>query len=429
MGDLVVDLVFKGKVLRTLAFDRPVLRIGRMRENEIAIDNLSVSRFHGRLVLEERRVFYEDAGSENGSFVNDARVHGRVELAPGDRIAIGKHQLRVRTRTAGDVAAPAPPAATEARSDPWDAMQTYFAGPDTQARMRAVSGPEADVPKRPQEPTAMAMDPSPPAETAVEPSGPAAAPAARYAGLIVQRDGRIERVAPWDGDTMVVGRANDCDLVLGQDEVSRRHARFLRVGDRYEVEDLGSVNGTLVNGRRAERHLLNVGDVVQIESFQLTFVLDREPIAGAVQPAPPPTPMATKDHFEVTILQEELSLASEADEEVGSFTHVAVSGEPAPAPAAPLEVDLLAVDGLDEPFGDAPGASIDDLKELASARPRGSSRASSIQDLGAAPAPPSELTLELRIAVAELPEPLRSALAELGASEIVLPGELRVRTG
>jgi pSer/pThr/pTyr-binding forkhead associated (FHA) protein len=421
MGDLVVDLVFKGKVLRTLAFDRPVLRVGRMRENEIAIDNLSVSRFHGRLVLEDRRVFYEDAGSENGSFVNDARVHGRVELAPGDRIGIGKHQLRVRTRAAGDAAAAATPPG-EARSDAWDAMQTYFAGPDTQARMRAVAAPEADAPERAEEPLAMAPDAPTPVEPEPEVSARTAiAQATRYAGLIVQRDGRIERVAPWDGDTMVVGRANDCDLVLGQDEVSRRHARFVRVGDRYEVEDLGSVNGTLVNGRRAERHELYVGDVVQIESFQLTFVLDREPIAGAVQPAPAPAPMATKDHFEVTILQEELSLAPEDE-----VTEVAVSGEATPAPAAPLEVDLLAVDGLDEPFGEMP---IDDRKELASARPRGSSRASSVQDLGAARAGPAALTLELRVAVEELPEPLRRALAEIGASELVLPGELRVRTG
>lgn len=78
MSGLVVDLLFQGKLVRTVSFDRPVLRIGRMRENDIVVDNLAVSRFHARLQLEAGRVFLEDGGSENGSWVNEQRVRGRV---------------------------------------------------------------------------------------------------------------------------------------------------------------------------------------------------------------------------------------------------------------------------------------------------------------------------------------------------------------
>src|SRR5690606_35278902 len=294
MGELVVDLLLKGRVLRTVPFDRPSLRIGRMRENDIVVDNLSVSRFHGRLHLEGGRVFLEDAGSENGTFVNDTRIHGRVELAPGDRIAIGKHQLRVRTRRPdelleGDAAATMAPA----RSDPPD--ETDLAEPPPR------EAPGAALAAAPAGPPAPAEAVTGPDETTgppdpARPSPAAAGAGASHAGLIVQRDGRIERVLAWEAGELIIGRAADCDLVLGQAEVSRRHARRVRRDGRHEVHDLGSVNGTLVSGERIERCELAVGDVVQIESFQLTFVLDHEPITGAVASPSPAALVPTREH-------------------------------------------------------------------------------------------------------------------------------------
>lgn len=471
MSGLVVDLLFQGRVVRTVAFDRPVLRIGRMRENDIVVDNLAVSRFHARLQLEAGRVFLDDGGSENGTWVNDQRVRGRVELAPGDRIAIGKHQLRVRTSQPGegslDDAPTLPP--EQLRSDPWDARETYVAGIDTRAGLqRAASAPPVPsaepapllVPAEESQPMSDAAAPDPsefdlaPADLAgpedgdepaadvlladeegdaaeALPAAPVAAPAAAplYAGLIVARDGKIERVVPWEGDSFTVGRSSDCDLVLAQDEVSRRHARFVRDGGCYAVHDLGSVNGTLVNGRRAERHELAVGDVITIESFQLTFVIDREPITTAMKPAPakPTQPAADlgRDTFAMTILQEELP--------GGALGAPAASVSPAPSADATIanltleeEIADDVPEGLELPFGEA---SIDERKELAAAQPRGSARAVSVQDLGPTGEPAPTLTLELRLRVDQLPEPLRRALEEAGAAELVIPADLRLRAG
>lgn len=475
MSGLVVDLLFQGRVVRTVAFDRPVLRVGRMRENDIVVDNLAVSRFHARLQLESGRVFLEDGGSENGTFVNDQRVRGRLEVAPGDRIVLGKHQLRVRSRQHGEEAlddAPTEPP-QQLRSDPWDARETYLVGAETGAALRKAANvpspssseepepmpqPKSDAPLSDPAPATPPSDPvarelaqdafdfapadlagpedgEEPAATVLldeEADAPAAPPL--HAGLIVQHEGKIERVVPWEeGDVFVVGRASECDLVLGQDEVSRKHARFVRSGDRYEVHDLGSVNGTLVNGRRAERHLLAVGDVIAIESFQLTFVLDRDPIATAVKPPPAkPTqpaadPTGQHDSFAMTILQEAMP---ELDAPVISFEEA--DGAPAPAPGAEatianvtLEEALLddASDGLDMPFE----SSIDERKELATAQPRGSSRAASVQDLGPASAAARTVTIELRLRVDQLPEPLRRALEEAGASDLLVPADVRVR--
>jgi hypothetical protein len=77
-------------------------------------------------------------------------------------------------------------------------------------------------------------------------------------------DGTLEVVEI--GDELTVGRASDCDLVLAQDNfVSAHHARLSRNGGGYWVEDLGSTNGTLLNGRRVlARAPLRRGDRLQV---------------------------------------------------------------------------------------------------------------------------------------------------------------------
>ncbi len=66
MDSPVIQLRLKGRVVQTLPFQGSVLRIGRMKENDIAINNASVSRFHAVLRHEDGRVILEDSGSENG---------------------------------------------------------------------------------------------------------------------------------------------------------------------------------------------------------------------------------------------------------------------------------------------------------------------------------------------------------------------------
>ena len=72
---------------------------------------------------------------------------------------------------------------------------------------------------------------------------------------------------------IVVGRAQSCTLVLDDDYASSRHARFFPQGDVWFVEDLGSTNGTFVNGQRiGEPIQLGVGEVVQIGQSSMELV-------------------------------------------------------------------------------------------------------------------------------------------------------------
>jgi hypothetical protein len=77
-----------------------------------------------------------------------------------------------------------------------------------------------------------------------------------------------------DRDNMIIGREEDCDIVLPSRQVSRNHARIRRSGGRHILEDLGSKNGTFVNGQElTEPYTLQDGDEIQVAlSFKLFFV-------------------------------------------------------------------------------------------------------------------------------------------------------------
>lgn len=69
----------------------------------------------------------------------------------------------------------------------------------------------------------------------------------------------------------VVGRADTCDVVIPDPGVSRQHARVHRGPEGTELLDLGSTNGTYVNGRRVVRCLLRHGDRVQVGGALLEY--------------------------------------------------------------------------------------------------------------------------------------------------------------
>ena len=78
-----------------------------------------------------------------------------------------------------------------------------------------------------------------------------------------------------DTNVTTAGRHPDADIFLDDVTVSRRHAQFLRDGAVFSVRDLGSLNGTYLNGERLDESVLTDGDEVQIGKYRLTFYASR----------------------------------------------------------------------------------------------------------------------------------------------------------
>ena len=71
------------------SLEGPSIKIGRAVENEVVIISKRVSREHARVWREGRRIFLEDMGSTNGTYLNDERVLSPLALRDGDRILVG----------------------------------------------------------------------------------------------------------------------------------------------------------------------------------------------------------------------------------------------------------------------------------------------------------------------------------------------------
>lgn len=123
--------------------------------------------------------------------------------------------------------------------------------------------------------------------------------------LTVKSGPAAGRSLPIDGE-VVIGR-EDADLTIDDQELSRRHAVLRPAGRGVEIEDLGSMNGTLVNGRRIDAPVtITTGATVEVGGSRIAIDLAApdstrvrgQPIAGLDQPtrardvpaAPPPPP-------------------------------------------------------------------------------------------------------------------------------------------
>ena len=122
-------------------------------------------------------------------------------------------------------------------------------------------------------PVAPDVPAGPPGSTMVYAGGPTPEPEPEPAPVAAE-----VAVLMWDGrerhlgeSTTVIGRSSECDIVVGDPNVSRRHAEVRRVGRGFSLVDLGSTNGTEVNGQRVTETSLMNGDVIGVGTTQITF--------------------------------------------------------------------------------------------------------------------------------------------------------------
>jgi ABC-type multidrug transport system ATPase subunit len=186
--------------------------IGRLPVNDVVIDDRLVSGRHARVVCEADGVFLEDLGSRNGTFlVGDPQRVVRVRLERDTLIRLGNTTI--------------------------PAVSFFLSG----AGGTAAEPGELD-------------------QTALGGSA-----------LIVH--GGID-LGGRKG-VFVIGRSPTCDVQLDYPMVSARHARLLVEGGRVTIADLGSSNGTFVNGRRVTRPTaIRPGDQVALGSVWLTLSAD-----------------------------------------------------------------------------------------------------------------------------------------------------------
>jgi ABC transport system ATP-binding/permease protein len=184
--------------------------IGRNPQSDIVLTDSRVSWDHAVLHMDHGAWFAEDRGSTNGTFVDGQKI-GRVEISRDCTLRFGN----------------------------------------------ATNGPAVFCsPSRPRVPGSPAVGtPAPP------PAGTADSDSFHRSRV----DLRPRSTRPAPVRTMRIGRASDNDIVVADLSVSRHHAELRKIGGRYEIVDLGSHNGTFLNGSQialapvTERDIIGIG--------------------------------------------------------------------------------------------------------------------------------------------------------------------------
>ena len=155
------------------------------------------------------------------------------------------------------------------------------------------------------------------------------------AKLILSLEGSVIREIPIDKERLTIGRKPTNDIQIENLAVSGEHACIVTILADSFLEDLGSTNGTLVNGNQIKKHILQNSDVIEIGKYKMKYVV--EAAAKEVASQPP------AEDFERTMVLRAPPKMSAAPKPATPAPAPApaaaapkpAASPPAPAPAAP----------------------------------------------------------------------------------------------
>jgi pSer/pThr/pTyr-binding forkhead associated (FHA) protein len=216
MPELIVKL--GDSVVHKYFFDKEVLSIGRAKDNDIVIENLSVSRNHARIRRADNKYILTDLNSANGTYVNNIRVN-KTDICHDDVITIGKHTIHFVSVDLSD---------EQIISDAFGAERTMIVDKTPVARLVITKGKQQG------------------------------------------QEFKITKTETY------IGRSSDNDIRLHDWFVSKKHAMILRQGQNFFIKDLKSWRGTMVNGKFTREAPLHEGDAIQFGSTTMSFHIASE---------------------------------------------------------------------------------------------------------------------------------------------------------
>ncbi|MCX4777491.1 FHA domain-containing protein [Streptomyces sp. NBC_01264] len=244
--------------------------LGRDPQGDVVIDDARVSWRHATIAWNGQGWGIEDHGSTNGTYVRGARVQ-QAELVPGTPVHLGNATDGPRLNPVAGAAAPAP--------QPAVAQQAYAQQPQAQqAQPQAWERQVQQAPPFPQQQAQQAHQPHQAQPFPQQQHQPQQQGGGGTPGYGDHRSPTTFHQLAL-GHVMRIGRALENELVVSDLQVSRHHAEFHSMpGGRFEIRDLGSHNGTYVNGQplaKSGTALLGPNDIVGVGHSTFRIVGDR----------------------------------------------------------------------------------------------------------------------------------------------------------
>ena len=255
--------------------------IGRGRDCDITIVDVDVSRRHAQVSAQGGGWQVRDLDSSNGTWVDGQRVHGYRDLRGGEDVRLGGPRgtrvefSRSSTPAGEQVARSVDPNGASPSQAPPEATSISVPMP------RRSSGASSAAPT-PDATTGSSLKTGP-----IRLPRPPQAPAERRAsGDVFQGwtgqlepeptgrmtvQGAVPQAMALPSGTITIGRGTENEIVVRDLLASRRHARLVPQGGSFAVEDLGSSNGTYINGARITRGTLREDDLLAVGHTRFTL--------------------------------------------------------------------------------------------------------------------------------------------------------------
>ncbi|MFF4228573.1 FHA domain-containing protein [Streptomyces sp. NPDC001820] len=249
--------------------------LGRDPQGDLVIDDARVSWRHASISWGGRSWVIEDHGSTNGTYVQGQRIH-QMEIGPGSAVHLGNATDGPRLNLSG-AAAGAYSAQGAAPSQQAVKQQT----PAHQAPVQQQGAPGwAAAQQAPAQQQAWQQQPPQPQVPHQQGPGGAGGAGGVAGAPPVYGDRSPTTFHQLDlGRVMRIGRALENELVVSDLQVSRNHAEFVATPDgRFEIRDLGSHNGTYVNGQpiaKSGTAIIGPNDIVGVGHSTFRLVGDR----------------------------------------------------------------------------------------------------------------------------------------------------------
>ncbi|PSJ25041.1 ABC transporter ATP-binding protein [Streptosporangium nondiastaticum] len=264
--------------------------LGRDPQGDMVLQDARVSWRHATVRWEGRSWVIEDHGSTNGTYVQGQRIH-HTEIGPGSTVHLGNATDGPRlslTAGAAGAGAGAPAADLYSAQTAMAAPLQHQAPPQQaphQPQHQQPGGWQQPGQYQPQQPQQGGWQQQPQQAYVPQQPGPGGHQPPPHGGAPSQGGAppvygdrsptSFHQMAVGRG-TMRIGRALENDLVVSDLQVSRHHAEFRATGDgRFEIVDLGSHNGTYVNGQPVRQQVIGPQDIVGVGHSTFRLVGDR----------------------------------------------------------------------------------------------------------------------------------------------------------
>ena len=229
-----ITITLNDKEIGRKELDQGLIAIGRDMDNDIVINNLSVSRCHAIIQIRDGKIFVKDMASANGTFVNGQKID-ECELRDGDLMLVGKHILKLDTGQPKESKSESREQHTKYSSSALDNSTRVF---DVETRDKFLSKLEdeknPDIPK------------------------------------LTMEDGKKSFIK---SDYFIIGKRYDADIVINGLFVNEHHAIIQKQTDgTYKIINMGSfIKPVKVNGKVVKEKVLTQNDLIQIGNYRFNY--------------------------------------------------------------------------------------------------------------------------------------------------------------